>query len=110
MLKRAAHPGVILKEELAETGVTLTELARQIDVPANRMSQIINGKRSITGDTALRLGHWFNTEPQFWMNLQAQFDLVSADRNAGDEIKALPTAASITQNKKQGVGQGIQST
>ena len=110
MLKRAAHPGVILNEELAETGVTLTELARQIDVPANRMSQIINGKRSITGDTALRLGHWFNTEPQFWMNLQAQFDLVSADRNAGDEIKALPTAASIAQNKKQGVGQGIQST
>ncbi|MBA3755952.1 MAG: HigA family addiction module antidote protein [Nitrosomonas sp.] len=63
------------------------------------MSQIINGKRSITGDTALRLGHWFNIEPQFWMNLQAQFDLVSADRNAGDEIKALPTAGANVQNK-----------
>lgn len=101
MLKRAAHPGVILKEELSEIGVTPTELARQIDVPANRVSQIINGKRSITGDTALRLGHWFNIEPQFWMNLQAQFDLVSADRNAGDEIKALPTAAAIAQNKNR---------
>lgn len=107
MLKRAVHPGIILKEELTEKGVTPTELARQIDVPANRMSQIINGKRSITGDTALRLGHWFNTEPQFWMNLQAQFDLVSADRDAGSEIKALPTAAVITQNVKQG-GQGAQ--
>ncbi len=62
MLKRAAHPGVILREELLEIGVTPIEVARQIDVPANRMSQIINGKRSITGDTALRLGHWFNTE------------------------------------------------
>ena len=68
MLKRAAHPGEILKDELAEIGVTPTELARQIDVPANRMSQIINAKRSITGDTALRLAHWFKTDPQFWMN------------------------------------------
>ena len=91
MLKRAAHPGEILKDELAEIGVTPTELARQIDVPANRMSQIINAKRSITGDTALRLAHWFKTDPQFWMNLQTQFDLVAADRVAGDAIKALPT-------------------
>ncbi len=92
MLKHAAHPGEILKEELAEIGVTPTELARQIGVPANRVSQVINGKRSITGDTALRLGHWFGMEPQFWMNLQAQFDLLAADRAAGAAIKALPTA------------------
>jgi len=91
MLKRAAHPGKILKDELDEIGITPTELARQIDVPANRMSQIINAKRSITGDTALRLGHWFKTDPQFWMNLQAQFDLVSADREVGGAIKSLPT-------------------
>ena len=90
MLKRAVHPGEILKDELAEIGVTPTELARQIAVPANRLSQIINGKRSITGDTALRLAHWFNTDPQFWMNLQAQFDLVAADREAGEAIKTLP--------------------
>jgi addiction module HigA family antidote len=92
MLKRAAHPGEILRDELAEIGVTPTELARQIDVPANRVSQIINGKRSITGDTALRLGHWFKTDPQFWMNLQAQFELVAANKAAGDAIKALPTS------------------
>ena len=92
MLKRAAHPGEILKHELAEIGMTPTELARQIEVPANRLSQIINGKRSITGDTALRLAHWFNTDPQFWMNLQTQFDLVAAKEAAGAAIEALPTA------------------
>ena len=80
MLRRAVHPGRILKEELEEIGVTPTELARQIDVPANRVSQIINGRRSITGDTALRLGHWFGVEAEFWLNLQAHFDLVCADR------------------------------
>ena len=93
MLKRAVHPGRILKDELAELGVTPTEFARQIDVPANRVSQIINGKRSITGDTALRFGHWFGVEPQFWLNLQAHFDLVCADKETGDAIRLLPTRA-----------------
>jgi antitoxin HigA-1 len=91
MLQHAAHPGEVLKDELEELGITPTELARQIDVPANRMSQIIQGKRSITGDTALRLGHWFKTDPQFWMNLQAQFELVAAQEAAGKTIQALPT-------------------
>lgn len=91
MLKHAAHPGEVLKDELEELGITPTELARQIDVPANRMSQIINGKRSISGDTALRLGHWFKTDPQFWMNLQAQFELVAAQKKSGKVIQKLPT-------------------
>ena len=60
-------------------------------MPANRISQIIAGKRSITGDTALRLGHWFGTDPQFWLNLQAQFDLVVADRESDAAIHHLPT-------------------
>ena len=90
MLKITVHPGEILKEELAELNVTATELARQIEVPANRLSQIINGKRAITGDTALRLGHWFDMNPQFWMNLQAQFDLVTALQQAGNNIESLP--------------------
>lgn len=72
MLQRVVHPGEVLKGELEEFGITPTELARQIAVPPNRVSQIIAGKRSITGDMALRLGHWFGVEPQFWMNLQAQ--------------------------------------
>ena len=67
--------------------------ARQIQVPPNRISQIIAGKRSISGDTALRLGHWFGVEPEFWMNLQAQFDLAAADREVGPSVRELPTAA-----------------
>ena len=75
MFKRAVHPGEILKDELAELGVTPTSFARHIGVPPNRVSQIIAGKRSITIDTAKRFGQWFGTDPQFWMNLQTQFDL-----------------------------------
>ena len=65
------HPGEILAEELAEIGVSASALAREIAVPANRISQIIHGRRAITGDTALRLGHWFGTSAQFWLNLQS---------------------------------------
>ena len=93
MLKRAVHPGSILKDELAEMGVTQATFARQIDVPPNRVSQIIAGKRSVTGDTALRFGHWFGVDPQFWLNLQAQFDLSAAERKAGAAVRELPTAA-----------------
>ena len=95
MLMRAVHPGVILREELTELGLSPAVFARQIDVPANRISQIIAGKRSITGDTALRFGHWFRVEPQFWMNLQTQFDLVNAENAVGEEIRKLPTAANL---------------
>ena len=93
MFKRAVHPGVILKDELSELGVTPTEFARQIDVPANRVGQIIAGKRAITGDTALRFGHWFGVDPQFWLNLQSQFDLALAERQSGRVIRHLPTRA-----------------
>ena len=83
----------LLKDELAELGVTQTTFAHQINVPPNRVSQIIAGKRSVTGDTALRFGHWFGVDPQFWLNLQTQFDLVAADRQVGAVVRALPTAA-----------------
>ena len=91
MVRPAIHPGEILAGELEEIGVSPTELARQIDVPANRISQIINGKRAITGDTALRLGHWFGTSPTFWLNLQVSFDLRLAKQAAGNKISGLPT-------------------
>ena len=93
MFRRAVHPGRVLEDELAEMGVTQATFARQIDVPPNRVSQIIAGKRSVTGDTALRFGHWFGVDPQFWLNLQAQFDLAVAERKAGDAVRELPTAA-----------------
>ena len=92
MFKIAVHPGEVLQEELDERGISPSELARQINVPPNRISQIIAGKRSVTGDTALRLGHWFGMEPQFWLNLQSQFDLVSADKKVGALVRELPTA------------------
>ena len=95
-LIRAVHPGRILKHELAEVGVTTTEFARQIEMPANRVSQIINGKRSVTGDTALRFGHWLGVEPQFWLNLRAHFDLARADRETSDAVRHLPTMASLS--------------
>ena len=92
MFTRAVHPGEVLRDELDELGVSPTAFARAIDVPANRISQIIAGKRSITGDTALRLGHWFGVDPQFWMNLQAQFDLAAAEQHAGAAVRGLPVA------------------
>ena len=92
MLKRAVHPGVVLRDELTEFGVTPAAFARQIDVPPNRISQIIAGKRSVTGDTALRFGHWFGVAPQFWLNLQSQFDLAAADLRTGAAVRELPTA------------------
>jgi antitoxin HigA-1 len=101
MFIRAVHPGIVLKDELQELGVTLTEFARQIEVPPNRVSQIIRGKRSVTGDTALRLGHWLGTDPQFWLNLQAQFDLVQADKETGEAIRHLPTKATLPPQTDQ---------
>jgi addiction module HigA family antidote len=91
MPRPAIHPGKVLAEELKELAVTPTALARQLKVPANRITQIIQGKRAISGDTALRLGHWFGTSPQFWLNLQSQHDLRVADKRAGVSVKRLPT-------------------
>jgi len=97
VFKLAVHPGEVLKGELDCLGLTPTEFSRQIDVPPNRVTQIIGGKRSITGDTALRFGHWFGTEPQFWLNLQSQFDLAIAERQAGLSIGRLPTKAGLNR-------------
>jgi antitoxin HigA-1 len=88
-MTRPIHPGEILADELLELGITPTELARQIKVPANRLSQIINGKRAITGDTALRLGHWFGMNPQFWLNLQSAYELALAHREIGSDLSKL---------------------
>ena len=91
MSRPAIHPGQILADELEELGITPTELSRQIAVPPNRVSQIIQGKRAITGDTALRLGHWFRTSAEFWLNLQTAYDLRLAAEEVGSAVAALPT-------------------
>jgi addiction module HigA family antidote len=93
MFMRAVHPGEIVKDELEELSVTPTEFARQIDVPPNRISQIIAGKRAVTGDTALRFGHWFGTDPQFWLNLQSAYEIRVAAKKAGRAIAKLPVRA-----------------
>jgi len=93
VIRAAIHPGEVLADELEEIAISPTELARQLAVPANRISQIIQGKRSITGDTALRLGHWFGMSPQFWLNLQVAYDLRIAEKLHGAEIRKLPIRA-----------------
>lgn len=93
MARPAIHPGEILAEELAEIAVTPSELARQLHVPANRITQIVQGRRAITGDTALRLGHWFGTSAQFWLNLQSAYDIRIAEKIAGAQIRRLPKRA-----------------
>jgi antitoxin HigA-1 len=91
MARTPIHPGEHLAEELKELGMSAAELARQMKVPTNRVTEILNGQRSITGDTALRLGHYFNTSAQFWLNLQSGYELRLAEEKAGKAIKALPT-------------------
>lgn len=91
MASAAQHPGQVLSNQLEALGVSPTELARQLRVPANRITQIIHGQRGITGDSALRLAHWFGNEPELWMTLQARYDLYMARAEAGHEIRGLPT-------------------
>lgn len=87
----AIHPGEHLAEELEALGMSAAELARQLKVPTNRITGILNGQRAITGDTALRLGHFFGTSPEFWLNLQSLYELRLAERKAGKAIRILPT-------------------
>jgi addiction module HigA family antidote len=85
------HPGEHLAEELEALGMSAAALARQVKVPTNRITEIINGQRAVTGDTALRLAHFFGTSAEFWLNLQSLYELRLAERKAGKAIKALPT-------------------
>ena len=87
----AIHPSEHLAEELEALGMSGAELARQIKVPTNRITEILNGLRSITGDTALRLGHFFGTSAEFWLNLQSRYELRLAEQKAGKSIRILPT-------------------
>jgi antitoxin HigA-1 len=87
----AIHPGEHLQEELGALDMSAAELARKLRVPANRITQILNGRRDITADTALRLGHFFGMTAQFWLNLQSLYDLRLAQEEAGRSIKELPT-------------------
>ncbi len=93
MAVAAIHPGEHLAEELRELGMSAAELARKLAVPTNRITAILNGQRGITGDTALRLAHFFGTSPEFWLNLQSLYELRMARKRAGSLIKSLPRLA-----------------
>ena len=85
------HPGETLREDLDALGMSAAELARRIEVPVTRVSDILNGQRAITGETALRLGRFFGTSGEFWLNLQKLYELRRAEQKHGAKIARLPT-------------------
>jgi addiction module HigA family antidote len=89
------HPGEHLAEELSELGMSAAGLARKLAVPTNRITEILNGRRAITGDTAVRLSHFFGTTAEFWLNLQSLYEIRVAKRKLGKSIKTLPTLKSF---------------
>ena len=96
------HPGEHLAEQLEELGISSAALARQLQVPTNRVTEILKGRRSITGDTALRLGHFFGTSPEFCMDLQKRYDLRVAESKSRKIIKDLPTLVKMTGDEGNG--------
>ena len=87
MARPAIHPGEILADELEELHMSAAELGRILHVPTNRITQIVNGERAITADTALRLGRWLGTGPELWLNLQKAYELRLAEQKVGPEIQ-----------------------
>jgi antitoxin HigA-1 len=81
-----AHPGRLLKRELERRGLSANRLALDLGVPSGRITDILNGRRSITADTAVRLGRYFTNAPQFWLDLQSQYEIALVERNHGSEI------------------------
>ena len=81
MARLRTHPGEVLREEyLVPLGLSARTLAKQLDVPANRLTEIMRGTRNVSADTAIRLGRYFGTDPRFWLNLQAAHDLSKAEK------------------------------
>jgi addiction module HigA family antidote len=97
MASRAIHPGEHLAEELDALTMSAAELARRLKVPTNRVTAILNGQRAISGDTALRLGHFFGTTPQFWLNLQSLYEIRLAEKKSGKAIKKLPSLKRVEE-------------
>ncbi|MDD9990504.1 MAG: HigA family addiction module antitoxin [Rhodospirillales bacterium] len=91
MSREAIHPGETLREDLDALEMSAAELARRIEVPVNRITEILNGRRAVTGDTALRLGHFFGTSGEFWLNLQKLYELRRAEQKHGADIARLPS-------------------
>jgi len=97
MAQTAIHPGEHLAEELSELRMSAAELARQLRVPTNRITEILNRRRAITGDTALRLAHFFGSSAEFWLNLQSLYEIRLAEQRSGKSIRTLPTLKQVEQ-------------
>jgi len=88
-LLKPIHPGEVLREEfMIPLGMSINRLARELFVPPGRISQIVNGKRAISADTALRLGRFFKVSPEAWLNLQTAYELRLARRSSGKEVES----------------------
>ena len=102
MARSAIHPGEHLAEQLKELGMSAAELGRQLKVPTNRITGILNGQRAISGDSALRLAHFFGTSAEFWLNLQKMYELRIAEQKAGATIRSLPKLAERLKGQYRG--------
>ena len=91
MFRPSIHPGVHISTELEELGMSAAQLARELDIPANRLTEILRERHGISADTALRLGRWFGTSPDLWMNLQKRYELRQAENEHGEEIRRTVT-------------------
>ena len=94
MYREPIHPGEHLADELQELGISARELARELKVPVTRVTEILRGRRGITGDTALRLGRYFQVSPDFWMNLQKLYEIDLARRQIGEDLASIMPRAS----------------
>jgi len=102
MARSAIHPGEHLAEQLKELGMSAAELGRQLKVPTNRITGILNGQRAVTGDSALRLAHFFETSAEFWLNLQKVYELRVAEQKVGATIRSLPKLAERLKAQNRG--------
>ncbi len=97
MARTPIHPGEILGDELEEIGLSAKKLAGVIEVPPNRLYQLLAGKRSMTADTALRLSRYFGMSAEFWMNLQSSYELDLARRHSGKAIQRIPKRSEMVE-------------
>jgi addiction module HigA family antidote len=102
MGRSVIHPGEHLAEQLTELGMSAAELGRRLKVPTNRITGVLNGQRAVTGDTALRLAHFFGTSAEFWLNLQKLYELRLAEQKAGATIRSLPRLAKREKGQSRG--------
>ena len=99
MARTAIHPGEHLAEELKALGMSAAALSRDVNVPVNRITGIINGTRAITADTAIRLGHWFGSSAEFWLNLQKLYELRRAHADVGAAVERLPSLGATLRER-----------